>query len=339
MNILKNKIIYLSISLVLFIVSLFLIFIPKLNLGIDMTWWTKTEYSYDWNVDIEKIRNIILDESKKVLFQDKEVINWTSLYKISGEDKLSLVVWFDTSLEDKILDEYKIWFKNKTLELLKLENENVAELSYTNIWKSFWDYIKNTAILTLIIAILGITVYVSYAFKWVISWISIFSFSIITIITLFHDVVISSGAYIFVSTIYPEFKIDTFFITALLTILWYSINDTIVIFDRIRANLREFWWKTWKAWKSFKDIISLSINETITRSLYTSLTLLFVLITIFFFWPETIRWFILVMILGTIVWTYSSIFIASPMLYLVNKNKKLSVYKKQEINPEDKIVV
>ncbi|MBT3729188.1 hypothetical protein HOG27_03875 [bacterium] len=86
-------------------------------------------------------------------------------------------------------------------------------------------------------------------------------------------------------------------------------------------------------------MINISVQETIRRSIYTSLTLIFVLFTIFFFWPETISGFILVMILGTLIGTYSSIFIAAPILYEVNKNKKLSVYKKIEINHEDKIVV
>lgn len=83
----------------------------------------------------------------------------------------------------------------------------------------------------------------------------------------------------------------------------------------------------------------MSIRETVVRSIYTSVTLLFVLITIFLFGPETISGFVLVMIFGTIVGTYSSIFIASPLFYIVNKNKKLSVYKKVEVKPEDKIVV
>ena len=158
---------------------------------------------------------------------------------------------------------------------------------------------------------------------------------IITIITLFHDVFISSWFYIFTSHFLPEFKIDTFFITALLTILWYSINDTIVVFDRIRSNLKQFWWKT----KNLEEIINMSIQETMTRSIYTSLTLAFVLATIFIYWPNTIKWFTLVMIYWTIVWTFSSIFIASPLLYELNKNKKLKVYKKKVIKNEDKLIV
>jgi preprotein translocase SecF subunit len=133
---------------------------------------------------------------------------------------------------------------------------------------------------------------------------------------------------------FPEFKIDTFFITALLTILGYSINDTIVVFDRIRSNLKKLVKK-----ESLKDIIELSINDTLRRSIFTSLTLFFVLLTIFLFGPESIKGFVLVMMFGTLIGTYSSIFIASPLLFELNKKKKISEYKDTSLTPDDKIVV
>lgn len=339
MKVLKNRSIYLSISAVFFVLSLFLIFVPKLNLGIDMTGGTQAEYGYTKSLNIEKIRETLTDESKEILSDGKEIINAVSVYKVSGEKKIAVVVWFDNSVEEKPLDTLKTTFRDKVLEILQTEDENIIEESYTNIGKSFGDYIKNTAIITLLLAIIAITFYVTYSFSGVVSGISVLSFSLITIVTLFHDVIISTWLYIFASMYFPEFKIDTFFITALLTILGYSINDTIVIFDRIRWNLKQYGGKQWKAGKNLEEIIDLSVSETLKRSIYTSLTLLFVLITIFLFGPETIKWFILVMIFGTLVWTYSSIFIASPILYIVNKNKTLSVYKKLEIKPEDKIVV
>ena len=339
MKVLKNRSIYLSISAVLFIISLFFIFVPKLNLWIDMTGGTQAEYSYTQSLNIENIREVLTKESQSILLDNQEVINAVSVYKVSWENKVAVVVGFDNSIEEKELDALKISFRDKVLEVLQSNDETIIEESYTNIWKSFGDYIKNTAIITLLIAIVAITFYVTYSFSWVVSWISVLSFSLITIVTLFHDVIISTWAYIFASLYFPEFKIDTFFITALLTILGYSINDTIVIFDRIRWNLKQYGGKQWKSGKTLEEIIDLSVGETIKRSIYTSLTLLFVLITIFLFGPETIKGFILVMIFWTIVGTYSSIFIASPILYIVNKNKTISVYKKLDIKPEDKIVV
>lgn len=339
MNILKNRILYLSFSLVLFITSILLIFIPKLNLWIDMTWGTQAEYTFSNEIDINIVRDNLSKLSKEILDEKKQVINDISAYTVYWENTLVVIAWFDSTLSEEKLNWFKIEFKDKVLSKLQELDSSISETSYTNIWKSFWDYIKNTAIMTLILAIIAIAIYVTFAFSWIVWWISILSFSLITIITLFHDVIITSWAFILTSIYLPEFKIDTFFITALLTILWYSINDTIVIFDRIRSNLIKFWWKKWSSWKDLYEIINLSLNETFKRSIYTSLTLFFVLLTIFFFWPETIKWFILVMLYGTIIGTYSSIFIASPILYLVNKNKTLHIYKKEKKSIEDKIVV
>lgn len=338
MDILKNRKIYLTISIALFLFSIVLLFVGKLNLGIDLTGWTQAEYEYTTALDIEKIKDEIIDK-KDIFNTNKNIINDISIYKITGENKLTVVTWFYPEADNVVLEENKTLFKSQVLDIIKSHDLQAIESKYTNIGKSFWDYIKNTAFITLALAIIAITFYVTYAFSWVVSGISVLSFAFITIITLFHDVVISTGLYIFASNFFPEFKIDTFFITALLTILWYSINDTIVVFDRIRSNLKKFGGKKWDEWKDLYEIINISITDTITRSIYTSLTLLFVLISIFFFGPEAIKWFILVMIFGTLVGTYSSIFIASPILFEVNKNKALTLYKKIEINPDDKIVV
>lgn len=334
LNVINKRHTYFIISGVLMIISLFLLLWTKLNLWIDMTWWTQSEYSYT-NLDLDKAREEVELISKDVKYENKWVINATSLYKISWEEKINVVVGYDNSIETTELEELKNNFRNQLTDILINMDESIIETQYINIWKSFWDYIKNTAILTLAIAIVFIALYVAWAFSWIASWISTLSFSWITIISLFHDVLISAWLYVLFSMIFPEFKIDTFFVTALLTIIGYSINDTIVVFDRIRSNLE----KEIKNKLDLSEIIDMSVSQTLRRSLYTSLTLLFVLITIFLFGPESISWFTLVMIFWTIVWTYSSIFLAAPLLYEINKSKKLWVYKKKEANIEDKIVV
>jgi len=337
LNTIKNRKIYFAISAIFMILSAIIFFTAKLNYWIDMTGWTSAEYTYNsGSINIEQTREKLNNEAKSITLSWAEVINWINIYKISGEDKLTVVTGYDSKIDAKKLDKLKIDFRNKTLDILKSENPTIEESSYTNIGKSFGDYIKNTAILTLIIAVAGITLYVAWAFSAVASGISTMSFSIITILTLFHDVLIATWLYIITSLFYPEFKIDTFFITALLTILGYSINDTIVVFDRIRWNLKKY---AGKKGHSLEQIIELSIDETLRRSIFTSLTVIFVLFTILIFGPESIGGFILAMIYGTIVGTYSSIFIASPLLYEFNKNKDLSQYKEKTYNPEDKIVV
>lgn len=355
LNTIKNRYMYFWISAIVLLLSLFTFLFSNLNYWIDMTGWTQAEYKYSIDtIDLQILRSELELESKNIIHNEREVINSVSAIKVSWEKIISVVTWYNSIIlneeelkqieEDSKLTETKIsWevlskiksdFRDKTLEILKKHDNDFIEDSYTNIGKSFWDYIKNTAITTLIIAIIAIAIYVMYAFSWVATWISVMSFALITIATLFHDVLASTWLYIITSSFLPEFKIDTFFITALLTILWYSINDTIVVFDRIRSNIKILVKK-----KNLKEIIEISIQETLRRSIFTSLTLFFVLLTVFFFWPETIKWFILAMIFWTIIWTYSSIFIASPLLFEFNKNKKLSEYKEKTYNPEDKLVV
>ena len=355
LNIIKNRYIYFGISGALLLLSLLVFIFGNINYWIDMTWWTSAEYSYSKNsLDLEKIRKNLDEEKEKVIYNWKKLVNWISVFKIAWEKKIWVITGYDeieptkADLEKlktnnklttqkiswEILSKIKADFRQKTLNTLKKYDENITETNYTNIGKSFWDYIKNTAILTLVIAIVWIALYVTNAFSWVATWISIMSFALITIGTLFHDVFASTWLYLITSHYFPQFKIDTFFITALLTILGYSINDTIVVFDRIRSNIKKLVKK-----KNLEEIIEISVVETLRRSIFTSLTVFFVLLTILFFWPDTIKWFILAMLFGTIIGTYSSIFIASPLLYEFNKNKKLSEYKKKIIKPEDKIVV
>lgn len=263
------------------------------------------------------------------------IINSVRSYKITWENIFVVEAGFNKNIEDSDLEMHKIAFRNEMETNLK-DMWDISLTKYTNIGASFGDYIKDTAKLTLFLAIVAIAIYVAYAFSGSAGWISSLSFAAITVITLFHDVVISSGFYIFASGFFPQFQIDTFFITALLTILWYSINDTIVIFDRIRSNLKSFGGKT----KELKEIIEMSISESLTRSIYTSLTLAFVLVCILVLGPDSISGFTLTMLFGTIIGTFSSIFIASPLLYEFHKASTISKYiKREELSEDDKMVV
>ena len=113
------------------------------------------------------------------------------------------------------------------------------------------------------------------------------------------------------SFFFPEFKIDTFFITAMLTVLGYSINDTIVVMDRIRSNLKI----PANRKKDFGVLINDSINDTFSRSIFTSLTVFITLVALFLFGPEAIKGFVLALMFGTVIGTYSSVCIAAPLLY------------------------
>lgn len=142
-------------------------------------------------------------------------------------------------------------------------------------------------------------------------------FAVVTGVSLIHDVVIAFGLYVIASLFFPEFKIDTYFITAMLTVLGYSINDTIVVMDRIRSNLQDGVARK----MSFSALIDKSINDTLRRSIFTSMTVIIVLICMFFFGPGSLKGFTLALIFGGLVGTYSSICIASPLLIDITRKK------------------
>lgn len=129
-----------------------------------------------------------------------------------------------------------------------------------------------------------------------------------------HDILIITGVFSILGH-FLNVEVDILFVTALLTILGFSVHDTIVTFDRTRENLFKHQDKT------FEDIVNISVNETIVRSINTSLTTLLVLLAIYFFGGQSIKYFVLALILGLIVGTYSSIFIASPLLVILRKKK------------------
>lgn len=333
-NILKHRYIYLSIPWALALFSLFVFIFWNLNLWIDMTWWTQSEYSFSWEVDFSNVRQNVENYVSTFNNENWEVINWVNVYKITWEEKIVVEVWYN-SFEETKLEGYKTNFNEKILWILNSwDSKNFELTKYQNIGQSFWAYIQKTAIITLVLSLVSISVYLAFAFFWIASGFSSLSFAIITLITLFHDIILATGFYILSSMFFGELKIDTYFVTALLTILWYSINDTIVVFDRIRENIK-------KHLKSHKldEIINISISETLARSIFTSLTVFFVLLAIFIFGPEALKWFMLALIYWVLFWTYSSIFIASPLLYELNKNKELKAYEKKVLTPEDKIVV
>ena len=164
-----------------------------------------------------------------------------------------------------------------------------------------------SAIIAMVMAIIGIVIYISLRFE--------FAFAIASIIALMHDITIATGLFVLSGYIIPgsSGELSLPVIAALLTIMGYSLNDTIVVFDRIREDL------TLIKDKSYKEIINISINQTLSRTVLTSATTLIVLITLYLAGVVAINDFVLVMIIGVVVGTYSSIFIASPIISVWHK--------------------
>lgn len=195
--------------------------------------------------------------------------------------------------------------------LSHLENSlgEVRELQYTTIGPSVGANLKQRAFWALAAAVAAIVTYIAFAFRKVPKSFSPWTFGTVAIVALVHDILIMLGIFTLLSY-NTTFQVDTLFISALLSIMGYSVSDTIVIFDRIRDNLAE------DKRGNFEEIANRSLLQTLTRTLNTGLGALIMLFALFFFGSESIRWFILALIVGTIVGTYSSYFVATPLLVL-----------------------
>lgn len=192
-------------------------------------------------------------------------------------------------------------------QLDKTYNDAWREERFETIGPSISNELKTNTFYAILLVSLAIVLYVAWAFRRVSEPVKSWKYGVCAIISLLHDIVIPTGVFAVLGR-FIGIEVDVLFVTALLTILGYSVNDTIVTFDRIRENLLK------RRHDAFDDIVDDSINETVSRSINTTLTTLFALIAVFVFGGETTRPFALALIIGITSGAYSSIFLASPLL-------------------------
>lgn len=193
---------------------------------------------------------------------------------------------------------------------------SLEELRYDSVGPTVGRDLRSRATTSIILVLIAIIVYVAWAFRKVSQPVSSWKYGVCAVIALFHDVIILLGFFALLGRYYG-YQIDISSVAALLTILGYSVNDTIVIFDRTRENL-------FRTRQSFADTVNLGLNQTLARSIYTSLTTMLTLVAIVIFGGASIRNFALALSIGILFGTYSSIFIASPLLVVWNnwQNRK-----------------
>lgn len=172
------------------------------------------------------------------------------------------------------------------------------------------------AIVALATASLAIILYIAYAFREIPSPHSSWRFGICAVLALIHDVLVVVGIFSFLGY-WQNVEVDSLFVTALLTIIGFSVHDTIVVFDRIRENLQKTAGKA-----SFDEVVSTSVWQTLARSLSTSLTVIFTLLALVLFGGESIRWFTVALLIGIVSGTYSSVFTAAPLLVFWEERRK-----------------
>lgn len=184
----------------------------------------------------------------------------------------------------------------------------VRELQFTTIGPTVGASLKRKALFALAAASVAIVLYLAFVFRKLPSTISPWSFGIAAIVALLHDVLITSGVFTILSYT-TSFQMDTLFVTALLSILGYSVNDTIIIFDRLRDNLLLEGKR-----HDFAQLAASSLRQTVGRTINTAVSTLVVLFALYLLGAESIRWFSLTLIFGTMVGTYSSFFVATPIV-------------------------
>ena len=290
----KFKKIFFGVSLVLIIGALILLIKLPPKVGIDFSGGSLLEIKTSSSLDKNEIKKIFSE------LKINEV-------EISQTKKNHYLLRFET------VDEKK---HQEILSKLKEKFPGLSQEKFESIGPSIGMEIRRKSFFAGILAIILIALYVAFAFRKVSRMISSWKYGTIVILTLFHDVLITLGFY----TLYSHFfggVFDTKIVVALLTIMGYSVNDTIVVFDRVRENLRKMFGQ-----RNFEEILNLSIVQVLPRSLNTSLTTLFAVLALAILGPKSIFPFAIVVICGIIIGTYSSICIATPSLTFFKKRNK-----------------
>ena len=282
----------LSISLV--VVSLFFLIFKGLNFGIDFKGGTLIELrSNDKKINVSSLR----DNLSQMNLGDVSV-------KKFGNDT-DFLIKFENNENKNVIEEIK-----KNLDKSFGNNFNFRRVE--NVGPKVSAELLRSGVIAISVALALMLIYIWIRFEW--------QFSLGAILALFHDVIVTLGLFSLLGL-----EINLSIIAAVLTIVGYSMNDTVVIFDRVRENLRKY------ADIKIFELTNISINETLSRTLITSITTLLALLSIFFFGGEILKGFSLAMIFGVIFGTYSSIYIANTVLVRLNVSQK-TILKEEDKN-------
>lgn len=293
-NFVKRRKIYYAISGILILISFFSIVFFGIKTSIEFRGGSILEIKYSQEVpSSQEIRN--------------------SLAEIGIKDAIVQT----TNQNTAIIRMKDINEKTHQKVLKKLgEGRKIEELRFESVGPVVGRELKKKTEYLILLSVISIIIYITFAFRRVMRPVKSWQYGVAGVLALFHDVFIPIGIFSILGKFYGV-EITIPIITALLTVFGYSINDSVVVFDRIRENLIR------RRYDNFEETVNESLNQTLSRSINTSLTTLLVLFAIFFFGGETLRYFALALILGISLGTYSSIFIASPLLvtWWARKNK------------------
>lgn len=285
----KRKIPF-TISILLVIASFVLVFTLGLKPGLDFTGGTLLEFNFsEARPQISEVQQALAP------------LNLGSMVLQQTGDKgyLLKTQYIDETQHQNVLTNLRKSFEKG--------NNKVLENKIETIGPSVSSELKAQAVKMGIAVVIGIVLYIAYSFRKVSRPIASWKFGVAAVVALVHDVIITVGIFVLLGH-YFGVEVDIAFVVAMLTILGYSVNDTIVVFDRIREKLIR------SSSKVFAETVNIAVNETIARSINTSLTVMLTLLALFFYGGSSIHYFSLALIIGVFFGTYSSIFVASSLL-------------------------
>jgi preprotein translocase subunit SecF len=292
MFIIKYKKIFFLIAVILVVGSIVVMAVRGFNVGVDFTGGSVLDVAYS----AQRPSIAVLQTEVNTVSPDAQI-------QYSGtNDVLIRTAPINEDVKDNIL------------AALGANGSAPTETSFDTIGPSVGHELRSQSIISIIIISLAIILFIAFAFRKVSKPISSWTYGLIAIVVLVHDVVLPAGFFALL-----HLQVDTLFVVGLLTILGISINDTIVVFDRIRENLHLH--ESKKTDESFAQIVGKSINQTFTRSIMTSVAVLITLAALFLFGPAATHTLAIAMFLGMFFGTYSSIFLAAPLLVVWNDYK------------------
>jgi len=293
MYVINNRKIFFTISAILVVASVFSVVFFGLNFGIDFTGGSIMEVEYaNERPDVS-----VVEESVSKLGYGEVTVQPTG-------EKGYIV-------RTRTLEE------NEHNPLLSALGTGLTEKRFNTIGPVIGEELKKKAWLAIAIVVMAIILFIAFVFRKVSQPVSSWKYGLVAIIALVHDIIIPTGIFAFLGSRLIEFQIDILFVMALLAILGFSVNDTIVVFDRVRENLRRN--REYRERREFNETVGESLKQTYARSLNTSITTLIVLVALYLIGGASTQQFALVLAIGVIAGTYSSIFLASPLLVTLER--------------------
>lgn len=289
MNIIKHKNWFFGLSLLVIIPGIISLFLWGLNLSIDFTGGTQMEWIFTKQItssDTQSIKQVIQKDGAKVLS-----------VATNGQIMQLRTSTLSQKQHDSIIADTQI------------PSSRYKEESFATVGPTIGSETTKNALLGVLVASLLIVLYIAWSFREVPRPASSWRFGIAAIVALLHDALVLLGIFSLLGH-FAGVTVDSLFVTAILTVIGFSVHDTIVVFDRIRENLKRM------GAVDFGHVVNVSILQTMTRSLNTSLTVILVLLALLLFGGESTRWFVAALLIGILSGTYSSIFNAAPLLVL-----------------------